>query len=55
MIDEIDEDEIKDLPKFLKRILKTGGYLPLFVQLGFFPEDFVQSRLEVMGSLYTIL
>lgn len=57
ILEEIEEDEIKDLSKFLKRVLKIGGYFLLFVQLGLFPEwyeSFAQSVFEDMGSLYTI-
>lgn len=56
VIEEIDENEVKDLPTFLKRVLKTCGYCLLFFQLRLFPvryEAFVRSGFEVVGGLYT--
>lgn len=57
MIEEIDENEVKDLPNFLKQVLKTFGYCLLFPELGLFQEwykAFVHLGFEVMRSLHTI-
>lgn len=58
VIGEIDENEVNDLPEFLKRVLKTFGYCLHFLHLCLFKdwyEDFVQSDFEVIGYYTQIL
>ena len=57
-LEEISTEEVETVPKFIKRILKTGGYCVIFISLSMFQEwynAFDKCGFSVMLSVYLII
>lgn len=55
---EIGSDEFKEVPKFLQRMLKNGGYCLIFITSSMrqdWYERFCRCGYDEMSSLYTIV
>lgn len=55
VVSEIDRKEVLEFPTFISRVLKTGGYVLLFIPLEMFEEwfnSFKSNGFNVMDSLY---
>lgn len=56
-VEEIEAEEVREFPNFVKRVLKPGGYCLLFIPIIMFQEwyeSFANASFSVMPSLYTI-